>query len=31
IDIIWHCYIQQPLKYAYDCNCLVGYLIDHYS
>ncbi|CAF4835582.1 unnamed protein product [Rotaria sp. Silwood1] len=30
IDIIWHCHMQEPLKYANDCNRLVGYLIDHY-
>ncbi|CAF1328355.1 unnamed protein product [Rotaria sordida] len=30
VDIIWHCHMQEPLKYANDCNHLVGYLIDHY-
>ncbi|CAF1035005.1 unnamed protein product [Rotaria sordida] len=29
IDIMLHCHMQEPLKYANDCYHLVGYLIDH--
>ncbi|CAF3681715.1 unnamed protein product [Rotaria sp. Silwood1] len=30
IDIIWHCHMQEPLKYANDCHRLAGCLIDHH-
>lgn len=29
IDIIWHAHMQEPLKYADDCQHLLGRLIDH--
>lgn len=26
---MWHSHMQEPLKYAADCDRLVGYLVDH--
>ncbi|CAF1076920.1 unnamed protein product [Adineta ricciae] len=29
IDIAWHSHMQEPLKYADDCNRLVGFIMNH--
>ncbi|CAF1439208.1 unnamed protein product [Adineta steineri] len=29
MDIVWHSHMQEPLKYADDCNHLIGFVIDH--
>ncbi|CAF1202366.1 unnamed protein product [Rotaria sordida] len=29
IDIAWHSHMQEPLKYADDCNRLIGFIMNH--
>ncbi|CAF3747094.1 unnamed protein product [Rotaria sp. Silwood1] len=29
IDIVWHSHMQEPLKYADDCNRLIWFVMDH--